>query len=82
MIEVRMLKTMDGSPDGMRVNTYQAGQVYTLPDDLGGVFLREGWAEEQVCEVSDVSEVEPERPELPEPTPAPKRTPTPSKRGK
>jgi hypothetical protein len=45
-MNIRMLKTMRGSPDGIQVFEYQAGQKYDLPDDLAGVFLREGWAEE------------------------------------
>ena len=45
-MNIRMLKTMRGSPDGIQVFEYRAGQKYDLPDDLAGVFLREGWAEE------------------------------------
>lgn len=45
-MKVRMLRTQKGSPDGIQVFSYEAGQKYDLPDDLAGVFLREGWAEE------------------------------------
>jgi hypothetical protein len=45
-MNIRMLKTMRGSPDGIQVFEYRAGQKYDLPDDLAQVFLREGWAEE------------------------------------
>ena len=46
MAKVRMLTTMAGSPDGIQVFDYQAGQKYDLPERLAVVFLREGWAEE------------------------------------
>jgi hypothetical protein len=41
-----MTKTMQGSPDGIQVNTYETGKVYDLPSSLAEVFLREGWAQE------------------------------------
>ena len=46
-----MLRTQDGSPDGVRVLSYVKGQEYPaagfpLSVDLRDVFLREGWAEE------------------------------------
>lgn len=51
MKPIRMLRTMDGSPDGRAVHSYAKGREYPaagfpLSDDLRGVFLREGWAEE------------------------------------
>jgi len=46
MAKVRMLTTMAGSPDGIQVLDYQAGQKYDLPERLAVIFLREGWAEE------------------------------------
>lgn len=45
-MKVRMLQNHTGSPDGIQVLDYQAGQKYDLPESLAGVFLREGWAEE------------------------------------
>jgi len=45
-MNIRMLQTTRGSPDGIQVFEYRAGEKYDLPDDLAGVFLREGWAEE------------------------------------
>jgi hypothetical protein len=41
-----MLQNHTGSPDGIQVLDYQAGQKYDLPERLAVVFLREGWAEE------------------------------------
>ena len=46
-----MLRTQDGSPDGVRVLSYVKGLEYPaagfpLSVDLRDVFLREGWAEE------------------------------------
>ena len=37
---------MKGSPDGVQVLEYQAGEVYDLPPSLASVFLREKWAEQ------------------------------------
>ena len=46
-----MLRTQDGSPDGVRVLSYVKGLEYPaagfpLSGSLRAVFLREGWAEE------------------------------------
>ena len=35
-----MLKTMKGSPNGIEVKEYVAGEKYTLPDSLGNAFLQ------------------------------------------
>lgn len=47
MKRIRMIQTKHGSPDGIQVFQYQAGQVYTIPDELANVFLAQGWAEEE-----------------------------------
>lgn len=39
-----MLQTRTGSPNGIIINTYRAGEEYPLPLDLATVFVREGWA--------------------------------------
>lgn len=44
-MRVHVTKTRKGSPDGIEVREYQAGESYEMPDSLGAVFLREGWAE-------------------------------------
>ena len=44
-MRIKMLRTQPGSPDGVEVNVYEAGESYELPDDLAAVFLREDWAE-------------------------------------
>ena len=51
MKPIRMLRTQDGSPNGVLVLSYVKGQEYPaagfpLSADLRDVFLREGWAEE------------------------------------
>jgi len=46
MKRIRMIQTRHGSPDGIQVFQYQAGQVYTIPDDLANIFLSQRWAEE------------------------------------
>lgn len=50
-MKVKMLRTVQGSPDGIRVNTYVAGEVYdedTVPfvnDRLGNILVNGGLAE-------------------------------------
>jgi len=46
MQRIRMLQTKFGSPDGIQVYQYQAGQVYTVPKELANIFLSHGWAME------------------------------------
>ena len=45
-MKVRMLITKRGSPDGLEVREYEAGKKYDLPERLAGIFLSQGWAEE------------------------------------
>lgn len=50
-MKIRMLETKDGSPDGLKVNTYEKGTEHDLSgsageQDLASVFVREKWAEE------------------------------------
>lgn len=49
-MRVTMTETRNGSPDGITVQTYEAGTAHNLPDDLANVFLSEGWA---VCDFAD-----------------------------
>lgn len=49
-----MLRTSKGSEDGLTVLTYHAGELYTLGDDLGRIFVNGGLA---VLEVEAVEEV-------------------------
>lgn len=42
-IKIKMLQTHKGSPDGIRIEEYQTGQVYDLPQRLARIFLNEGW---------------------------------------
>lgn len=39
MKSVTMIATTPGSPNGIEVNTYEAGQTYDLPDELADTFL-------------------------------------------
>lgn len=39
-----MVETRPGSPDGIRVVTYEKGESYEVPAALGEIFLGEGWA--------------------------------------
>ncbi len=43
-MRIKMLSTRRGSPDGVRVLSYREGETYEVPDELGQVFLGEGWA--------------------------------------
>jgi hypothetical protein len=49
-MKLRMTRTRRGSPDGVRVETYEKGEVYGFRTggerSLAAVFLREGWAVE------------------------------------
>jgi hypothetical protein len=44
MVRVEMIESRKGSPDGVAVLDFDAGQAYDLPDELADVFVREGWA--------------------------------------
>ena len=48
-----MLKTKNGSPDGMAVLTYAEDRVYELPEDLARVFIKQKWAK-RLRETKDV----------------------------
>ncbi len=39
-----MLKTRQGSPDGIAVNTYISGEMVDVPDELARVFIQQRWA--------------------------------------
>jgi len=44
MQRVEMIETDDGSPDGVTVTRFQAGQSYNLPDELAERFIAKGVA--------------------------------------
>lgn len=41
-----MLTDSSGSPNGHTIFDYKAGHIYVLPDDLAGLFLNAGLAEQ------------------------------------
>jgi hypothetical protein len=43
-MKIKMLKTRQGSPDGMIVNTYISGESVDVPDELAQIFIRHRWA--------------------------------------
>ena len=51
-MQVRVIESRRGSPDGIATPLYHAGKVYgpktvpRMPADLAAVFVREGWGEE------------------------------------
>lgn len=40
-MKIKMLETKKGSPDGINVKTYIAGQVYEIPASLANVFVNQ-----------------------------------------
>lgn len=42
-MQIHVTETQKGSPDGVQVIRYRAGETYEMPDSLAAVFLREGW---------------------------------------
>lgn len=45
-MKIKMLKTIPGSPDGIKVNLYKKDEVYdNVPDSLAKVFIQEKYAE-------------------------------------
>jgi len=49
-MRVRFLQTVQGSPDGRRTETYEAGEIYDLPLRLAHIFMREGRDGGPACE--------------------------------
>ena len=43
-MKIKMLKTRQGSPDGISVNTYIHGETVDVPDELARIFIRQRWA--------------------------------------
>ena len=43
-MKIKMLKTRQGSPDGISVHTYCAEDIVEIPDELAKVFIRKRWA--------------------------------------
>jgi len=43
MPKIKVKETHDASSDGVTINTYEAGQVYDMPDRLAQMFLDNGW---------------------------------------
>lgn len=41
---IKMARTIDGSQDGVTVETFQDKKIYTIEDSLADVFLEEKWA--------------------------------------
>ncbi len=43
-MKIKMLKTRQGSPDGILVSTYTSGETVDVPDELARVFIKHRWA--------------------------------------
>jgi hypothetical protein len=43
MVNIKMLATRTGSPDGVTIRSYTKWEQYELPNDLANVFVNEGW---------------------------------------
>jgi hypothetical protein len=48
-MKIRVTETKQASPNGIVVETYEAGVEYDMPDALGAVFVREGWGVDQAA---------------------------------
>lgn len=46
MKNLKILKTVPGSPDGIRVEWFVEDEIREVPDGLAEIFLKEGWAVE------------------------------------
>jgi hypothetical protein len=79
-MKIQMLKTMEGSNDGILISRYDEGQEYSCPlaisEFLATVFLQQGWAREikdVVVETKVIKDVETkEEPKLETKTPTKK----------
>ncbi len=47
-MKIKMLKTRQGSPDGIIVNTYISGETVDVPDELARVFIAHRWAKKVI----------------------------------
>ena len=62
-----MIKTSKGSPDGLRVKTYEKGITYDIQEDLAKVFLNEMKVAVLEIETTEDQQEEIETPEDQEP---------------
>lgn len=80
-MRIRMLRTAKGSPDGVNVYHYEAGQVLDsgspvplpISDALASLYVSEGWAED----ATGASMPTPPAPPTPEPDPVEEPSPAP-----
>ncbi|MBC8287647.1 MAG: hypothetical protein H8E42_09280 [Nitrospinae bacterium] len=47
-MKIKMLKTRQGSLDGIIVNTYVSGETVDVPDELARVFIVHRWAKKVI----------------------------------
>jgi hypothetical protein len=45
-MQIQIIETRRGSPDGHTVTQYHAGETYEVPHTMGTQFIRNGWATE------------------------------------
>ena len=50
MKNLKILKTVPGSPDGIRLEWFIEDEVREVPDELAAIFLKENWAVEVKAE--------------------------------
>lgn len=43
MPKIKVKETHDASSDGVTIHTYDAGQVYDMPQGLADMFVANGW---------------------------------------
>lgn len=42
-MQIQITRSVPGSPNGIDVIDYQAGETVEMPDHLAAVYVREGW---------------------------------------
>lgn len=55
-MKITMLTNRTGSDDGINIRSFKEGETVTVGEDLGGVFVREGWAVEAKPEPEKVTQ--------------------------
>lgn len=59
-MKIKMLKKAPGSIDGIRINTYEEGQIYDVPLFMADSFIAKGYAENMEAGPMEQKVIEPE----------------------
>ena len=80
-MQLKMIKTAKGSPDGLKVVEYQKGETYEIPEELAKVFLEQMKVAVFEIETPEDPQEEIETPEDPKPEVKPRKKRRPRKKG-